>query len=139
MNFESIIFSLVLISVLILGIGTFYTAGALSYGISNYTNLSGFSQFDSLSGNLTKTQANISGGTVQTGDTTGNFWDSAIGVTVDLFTGKYLIIANNFVSYLVSNTGLPFPDWVSKAIILFLLALFIIAALIALREGKIQG
>jgi len=142
MNKKSVLLSNLIIGAMLVSVGFITFGGFISKGNSVYGQNNTYfyennSYFDELSQSVTTQKVNLTGGTIQEGDATGNYWDSTLKVLVDIVNGNLLDHILDIVKFSINSIGINIPDYIILILPIIFTALFLFAGIGALSGRSI--
>ena len=136
MNLNELIFGMMFVFVGVLSFGSFYAAGAPTYGVANTTDYLSLDNSSILYGTITDAQDVLGGSDIESNAGVGYVLKSAYIVGKGIITGEYLTVGINLVMNMIGITGIAIPAWVSIIITMMLIFAFIVGTANIFLAGK---
>jgi len=134
---SNLIIGAILVSVCFLTFGGFLSKGNSVYGQNNTYSYENNSYFDELYSTISTQKVNLTGGTIQEGDATGNYWDSTLKVLVDIVNGNLLTNILGLIRVSINSIGISIPSYVVDVLAIIFITLFLFAGIGALSGRSI--
>lgn len=133
---SSVLYGFIFISLAIAGIGSFYYAGAVKYGVVDPFNYASYNRSQEISNNITNSLTTLTGGSIDFGSGVGLYLTSAAQVVYNFVSGEYLRIGIDIMMDMTGMSGVTIPVWLTTggAMLLTLVFLFSVAGILIGRD-----